>query len=337
MVKPIHIILSAEWETESNIPKRVLNRCRFLLPGAQMFFQQAPHSSILEQWYDTPDAFIQLINVSTEQKLRVPFYTARYDLYAFHTLAGSSFWIEPDKGELYGSGIHLEQGHYRLSYLPPASYHAHFEAGDYLIFFFVIKPSLLFREYSPELHIPAVDLFTALQQRLSSMQVSTSRRIPQPSLQRIIQYLRDPGKTYLQRLEAMQGTLIYLLRQYLGDLQLLHLQHQSDTQIIEQVKTHIKNSIADGAPFTPDQLAGQSGLALSFLKPLFAKHEQISLSHYIVQEKLILSRHLLRGGMPVAQVATYLCWHPSHFRRIFKLYHRITPQAFQQQADQDQK
>lgn len=338
MVKPIEIILSAERAAEGAIPQRILNQCRYLLPGAERMFQQVEQGFVLEQWYDTPDAFVQLIQVSTRQKLRVPFRTTRHDLYAFHTLSGSGFLIVPINGQPYGSGIHLAQGQYRLSFLPPASYHADFEAGDCLIFFFVIKPSLLFREPSPELHEPITPPVEALRQRLSTLQVSPARPLSQTARQRIILYLRHPGETYLQRLETLQSTLIYLLRHYLSDLQLLQLQDQSELQIIAQVKAHIRMQIADGAPLTLYELADRSGLSLSFLKTLFVKYEQISLSRYILQEKLELSRELLQRGLPVAQVAYYLCWNPSHFRRVFKLHHRISPQAYQQQSSNpDQK
>lgn len=335
MVKPIEIILSAKRAAGSDIPQRILNCCRYLLPGAQQLLQQEDHGFVLEQWYDTPDVFFQLMNVSTTQKWRVPFQTTRYDLYAFHSLAGSSFRIAPINGQPNGSDIRLDQGQYRLSYLPPASYYADFETGDCLIFFFVIKPSLLFREHSPELYDPITPPVEALRQRLSTLQVSPARATPQTARQRIIHYLRNPGETYLQRLQTMQSTLIFLLRHYLSDLQLLSLRDQSDIQLIGRVKVYIKNQIADGAPPTMDQLADQSGLSLSFLKPLFANHQRISLSRYIVQEKLVLSRKLLRDGMPVAQVAIYLGWHPTHFRRIFKMHQRLTPSAYQQQSTQD--
>ncbi|MFA7408061.1 MAG: AraC family transcriptional regulator [Anaerolineaceae bacterium] len=338
MVKPIEIILSAKRAAGSDIPQRILNSCRYLLPGAQQLLQQVDHGYVLEQWYDTPDAFFQLINVSTTQKWRVPFHTTRYDLYAFHSLAGSSFRIAPINGQPNGSDIRLDQGQYRLSYLPPASYYADFEAGDCLIFFFVIKPSLLFREHSPELYDPITPPVEALRQRLSTLQVSPARATSQTARQRIIHYLRNPGETYLQRLQTMQSTLIFLLRHYLSELQLLQLQDQSELQIIAQVKAHIRMQIADGAPLTLYELADQSGLSLSYLKTLFVKYEQISLSRYILEEKLDLSRQLLQRGMPVAQVAYFLCWNPSHFRRVFKLHHRISPKDFQQQSsDSDQK
>lgn len=338
MVKPIEIILSAERAAEGAIPQRIWNQCRYQLPDAERMLHQVEQGFVLEQWYDMPDAFVQLIQVSTTQKLRVPFRTTRHDLYTFHTLSGAGFRMVPINGQPYGSGIHLDQGHYRLSFLPPASYYADFEAGDCLIFFFVIKPRLLFREPSPELHEPISPPVEALRQRLSTLQVSPARPISQTARQRIIQYLRHPGDTYLQRLETMQSTLIFLLRHYLSELQLLQLQDQSELQIIAQVKAHIRMQIADGAPLTLYELADQSGLSLSFLKTLFIKYEQISLSRYILQEKLDLSRQLLQRGMPVAQVAYFLCWNPSHFRRVFKLHHRISPQAYQQQSsDLDKK
>lgn len=332
MFKPIQIAYPDLSSLIQQIPDSIRERRPYLLPGSEQLLQKWKSGYVLEQWYDSPDSFIQLTQLHTQCDLILPFNTIYHDLYAFHLLSGPPMRIIRTDQKTTTHYMQLHEHQYRLSYLPPAQYQAHFTRGEYLIFYFLLQNQLLFREHSPELYAPGTEPIDALRKRLGFMQLSPARHIPLHAIQRITSYLRRPGTTYLKRLENMQQFPIYLLRQYLQDLQIWHIAEQDTHQLIQQLKDFIRLAIADGHPVSLQLLADQAGLSLSELNKQFVRQESLSLNTYIIRQKLNYSQQLLKQKLPVEQVAHYLNWHPAHFRRIFKHHYGLSPSQYQLQC-----
>lgn len=329
MFKPIQIHYPDSLEHAGRLPADPMQGCRYPLPGAEGIYHGSDRARVWEQWYDSRDTFLQLIQVDVSQEeLLLPFSTTHHDLYAFHQLSGPRLKIVRQQVRANGHRMRLDEGEYRLSYLPTAHYHAYFLPGSYLIFYFVIKDRLLFREQSPELRAPGSEPVQALQQRLDSMRLSPARDIPFHAQQRITAYLRRPGLTYLERLENMQQTLIYLLRQYLQDLRLWQIGEQQDQLIVQRIITFIQQGIADGTDIRAELLSEQSGLSLAELNRLFILHQGCSLQRYLIQQKLDHACRMLDQALPVELVAGYLNWHPAHFRRVFRKQYGCSPSQY---------
>lgn len=329
MFKPIQIIYPVGSNVVHEAPMAIRERSRYLLPEAEQLLQRWEMGYVWEQWYDSPDSFMELIQVHAKADLLLPFLTTCHDLYSFHLLSGPTLRLVRLEEQIPSGSMFLHAGQYRLSYLPADTYQAHFSRGEYLIFYFVVKDQLLFREHSPEFHAPGAESVQALRDRLDIMQLSPARAIPLQAQQRIASYLRRPGITYLQRLENLQQLPIHLLRQYLQDLHLWQTATQDAFQLVKQVKALIQDAIADGAPVQTQRLAEQAGLTPKELNRAFTQQEGLSLNSYLIRQKLNYAAQLLAQKIPVEQVAHYLNWHPAHFRRIFKRHYGMSPSQYQ--------
>ena len=87
-------------------------------------------------------------------------------------------------------------------------------------------------------------------------------------------------------------------------------------------------------PFTRADLAKYAGLSESYLSALFRKEAGMSLSSYIVSQRVEAAKELLSGtDKSLADVASYLCFSSqSHFQNAFRRYAGVTPACYRKQA-----
>lgn len=101
----------------------------------------------------------------------------------------------------------------------------------------------------------------------------------------------------------------------------------SGNAVTQQVKTYILNHLEED--LTREQLASQVHLNPVYLSRVFKKEEGISLSEYILHEKMKAARDQIIGtDTPISEIATSLGYtHFSHFTKMFKKVNNTTPQG----------
>ena len=84
---------------------------------------------------------------------------------------------------------------------------------------------------------------------------------------------------------------------------------------------------------TVEELAGELGLSRSYLSQLFLREEGITLSAYILREKVRASEYLLmHTGYTLEQIAsTYAFASQSHYGQVFKRFSGVTPGVYREQ------
>ena len=120
--------------------------CLYRIPYTVNKYWQNSDFRIVEQDYDGKDAYLSLIEISTEETLSLIISTILPDLFWLYQLKGSI------KIELYPIGTkhngfldQLQEDEYALFYSPPREYKITVEPGLHLLFLFVVDSSWLQR------------------------------------------------------------------------------------------------------------------------------------------------------------------------------------------------
>lgn len=106
----------------------------------------------------------------------------------------------------------------------------------------------------------------------------------------------------------------------------------SKTEVTEQVKTYIRTHLKEELQL--DIVAGEIHISQDYLSRIFKKMEGITVSDFIVNERMFLAGELLkRGSLSISRVA-YECGYDnfSYFTKIFKKKYGVTPREYRQKC-----
>lgn len=100
---------------------------------------------------------------------------------------------------------------------------------------------------------------------------------------------------------------------------------------IEQSKEYIANNIFK--KISLKDVASAVGLNASYLSRIFSEHAGMSLSHYILEEKVKISCNLLKySGKSVGVIAEYIGLEPqSYYTKVFKKIIGQTPAQYRKE------
>ena len=137
--------------------------------------------------------------------------------------------------------------------------------------------------------------------------------------------------TFIQKIEEMNdvGAIIHIIRDAEREYtQMVHeirrrqtgVRHAYDNPHVEQCKKYIFSHLHDR--ITVQGLAEELGLHANYLSELFKSHECITLSEYIMREKITRAKNLLiYSQYSYIEIATYLGFSSqSHLGKQFKKY-----------------
>jgi len=289
-------------------------RSAYPLAGAEARYWAAPGWQVLEQGYDLPDVYVCSVEVEASGDTAIPIRCPLHDLYGFYMVAGG---IRIGTTDARAVVLHTNAGHYRLSYLPAATYTCSFAAGIHHIFYFVAKDSVLFREPSPEL-ADSLAPVEALRARLATPAVSANLSMAGVAGDSIQRFLRHPGSTYLRRYLAIQTLVITLLLQACEALRVQFAAGQVGAALATRMRAYIDEQVVDGQDVGVASVARRFAVSYAYAKVIFRRHVGRPIGGYIRGCKLEQARRMLEAGDSPAQVARYVCWTPAYFSRAFR-------------------
>ncbi len=294
------------------------------LPGAEVRCWVGDGYTLVEQGYDTHDAYVCSLELEASDGVAIPIRCAVHDLYGFYQLEGRL----AIGGEGRAEALRLRAGQYLLSYLPPARYRCRFRQGRHRILYVVLKGRVLFREPSPELalgHAPV----EALKRRLDSIAHSSALPMDGAVAAAIRHFLRSPGRTYLRRHAAIQALAMSLLFQAIDDLELCHHGQVGARELAARMQRYIDEAVAGGGGVDTGQVAWRFKVSNSYARAIFKAHVGRGIGAYISEAKLAQAKRMLDAGDTPAQAARYVCWTYSHFSKAFKGRYGLSPREYQ--------
>jgi len=106
---------------------------------------------------------------------------------------------------------------------------------------------------------------------------------------------------------------------------------------IELAKWYISQNIA--SHITVDEVSRHVNMNYSYFSRAFKKAFDISPAQYIIQEKMMLSKHLLGStDIPIPNIADHLAFTDlAHFSHSFKKYYGMNPSTYRQSAIRERK
>jgi len=143
----------------------------------------------------------------------------------------------------------------------------------------------------------------------------------------------DVGELYFQKLSQAKSIQEFNdIRQacFIHYCKLVRRAQQSaDSNIhVEKCKHFIGRHISK--PFTFDELVEYVGVNKSYLSRIFREEENMTVTEYIMNERITAARHMLQfSDYSPAQIASYLCFcDQSYFCKIFKKKTGVTPTKY---------
>jgi AraC-like DNA-binding protein len=144
MIKPVIIGLPTDNKGHLRYRQRVPATARHSLALAEVNYWQSDKFSLLEQYYDAPDAFICLADIETVEQLEIEIHCQLSDLYWLYQLNGDYSIHMAD--ETRQTMLQTEEAGYTQIYVPEGQYITRFPVGRHQLFYFVIKPNWLQRQ-----------------------------------------------------------------------------------------------------------------------------------------------------------------------------------------------
>ena len=303
---------------------RAVANCHHSLQAAEVQYWVTSLWRVLEQGYDLPDVYVSYLEISAMTDTNVPIRCPRQDLYGFYVLEGG---VQITGADAQTVVLRTTGGHYRLSYLPAASYTCHFTAGMHRIFYFVAKGSVLFREPSPELD-EDIGPVEALRARLSAPAVSLALPSTGRATNAIQRFLHRPGTSYLRRYIAIHQLAIMLLLDACEALRVPSATGQVGEAFARRMRNSIDAQVIDGQDVGVASLALHFTVSYAYAKLIFRTYTGQPISAYIRARKLEQAHRMLKAGEQPTKVARYLCWSYGHFSKAFKARYGVSPRKY---------
>lgn len=324
MQPSIHIAEPLALVTDPDALQTAVSMSRSPLAAADVRYWRTEQWALLEQAYDLPDIYLCYIEVETASAVNIPVRCPHHDLYWLYLLKGG-FCISGTDGRSHA--LKTAAPHYRLAYLPPASYTCRFTTGIHRVFYMVYKPAVLFREDSDELNRGSGPL-EAVKKLLGIPSISDPLSMADGSSGAIHSFLHAPGSSYLRRLYAIHTLAITLIS--LG-CEALHIRAAVDevgADLAVRMQRFIDQCVADGDPVDTKLVATHARVSYAYTKAVFKSKHHIAIGSYITRRKLEQAKLLLSAGEIPADVARYICWSYAHFSKTFKARYGISPSDY---------
>lgn len=140
------------------------------------------------------------------------------------------------------------------------------------------------------------------------------------------QILKIDGMNSIGEIEVMVRRSKIQYAEIVRDLK--HNKDRKKNPIVEECKNLIFRKMH--SKIVVRELADELNVSLEYLSALFRKNEGITISDYIVKEKILRSENLLTySDYSIGQIAVYLGFSSqSHFGTMFKKYENMTPKEY---------
>lgn len=143
---------------------------------------------------------------------------------------------------------------------------------------------------------------------------------------------------YIQKLEltkdihAAEKLMAEMMTDYAERVGQLKFPGGKESMLIKKCVSYISQNIY--SPVSAADLAAETGYARTYLSNQFKKQTGISLSEYILREKVVEAKRLLRfTDEPLCEIASQLSFSSqSHFQTVFKKLTGETPLSFRQKT-----
>ncbi|QNL51969.1 helix-turn-helix domain-containing protein [Olivibacter sp. SDN3] len=299
------------------------NEATYRLVGSTVDHWMGAGFTVLEQWYDHTDLLLCVAEVNNAQALQIPIRCQPKDLFWLYMLRGKYglYGARQSKKKLF----HISEGSYLLAYMPKGDYVCHFPPGEHVLFYFVFKPSFLFREQDDILGQVQTP-FIQLQKQLNQYSGSTLLPIGEESAMQIRHFLRSTHTSYLKRHKAILNLSIDLLLNSITALRQREKQEKSRKQMIESISAYAETAVAAGDILDLHHIAKNYPLAERSLRRLFKVITGQSFWQYVIDRKMLLAPKLLTdAGYSSLQTANHFNLSHARFCKLFKARHRLTP------------
>jgi len=310
------------------VPKAASYRLSF----AHCNYWEHPAYTVLEQYYQTRDIFLYLGEVKTDIDLSIKLTCEDAHIYWAYQLKGKQELAIQLKRRTIRLKTKAE--HYRAVYLPGGTHTAYFKKGvHYLIFYFVVKKSLLLRFRDTSLHF-----LNKLLENLAQQQATFTCTLPMPLASKITIYLHRLFNLGRQDELGMEEHIPPLILRLVALARQAHYQEQvsEDKTIIllEQLRQQVLENIRESIAFTIKELAEDFRLNAHYLNQLHKRHYHESTQRFITRSKLEEGyRQIAEEGRHPTEVAFSLLFYDgSAFTKAFKKEFGITPNSLYQKC-----
>lgn len=327
MIKPVYIGLPTDNTDHLLYSERVPAAALYHLALAEANYWQSDRFSVLEQYYDAPDAFICLADIHADEPIEVPISCTLSDLYWLYQLNGGyRIHLADETRQIV---LQTEETSYTQIYVPQGQYITRFDKGKHQLFYFVIKPNWLQRQGRR-----AMEGFNHLldSQRAQRQEAQHNQFCP----------LHDKVYKLLLSLFTLPKVkrfhydiLIYEHCFSLLDLSQEDLKrNRTSTSKDNDLLTHIRNYITEQIP--KGNLVSVADIAAFFkvnYRSLRRQHYQTygySLGEFIQHKRMEQAADfLINTDMPIKEIAYFLGYTVNtSFDQRFKRYYGVSPTAY---------
>ncbi|MCL4640309.1 MAG: helix-turn-helix transcriptional regulator [Olivibacter sp.] len=327
MLKAVHIDLPTDNRGHLLHSVRVPATARYRLVLAEVNYWQSDGFSLLEQYYDAPDAFICLVDVDTEIPLEVAISCELSDLYWLYQLHGDyRIHLTDETRKIL---LQTAEASYTQVYVPEGRYIARFDKGKHRLFYFVIKPNWLLRHGKKEW--PGFQkLLDNWKEKAISVRQNKQLPISGPIILQLLNFFALPTIKRLAMDLKVYELCFNLLSLSQEDMQSAVTKSTYGYEKVEAIRRAIEQQIQHGQIQTIKQLANHYSISESWLRKIHTEIYGHSLGQYLKQTKLRQAAILLDDiHYSISEIA-YLLGYSSlaSFTNAFRTFYGITPSAY---------
>ncbi|WP_134090082.1 helix-turn-helix domain-containing protein [Olivibacter sp. XZL3] len=327
MVKPVLIDLPTDKESDILHGERLPATTSQRLALAAINYWQNRQFSVIEQYYDAPDAFICLAEVDSTFPLQLELRFQRSDLYWLYQLQGQHRIHCIDR--LAQQVLQTKEAHYTQAYIPAGKYTVHFAGGRHQLFYFVIKANWL-RRYgrrSMEGFNHLLDSQRAQQQEAQHNQFCP---IHEEIHKQLLSLFTLPKVKRFHYDLLIYKHCFALLDLSQEELKRKNASASKNKDPLTSIRNYIKEQIPKG------NLISIAAIAAFFkvnYRTLRRQHYQIygySLAEFIQQKRMEQAADLLvHTDMPIKEIAHFLGYTVNtSFHQRFKRHYGISPSSY---------
>lgn len=326
MLKAVHIDLPTNNQGYLLYSERVPATTPYRLTLADVNYWQSDQFSVLEQYYDAPDALICLADVHAEAPVEVPIHCKLSDLYWLYQLKGTYSIHTSNKAQKV---LQSQEAHYTQVYVPQGRYLTHFDKGKHQLFYFVIKPNWLLRHGKKEWR-GFEKLLGNWKEKAGNVRYNKQFPISEHIMLRLLNFFALPSLKRLAMDLKVYELCFNLLILNQEDMQSIVTDSTYSNQKVEAIRSVIELQIQHGQVQTIKQLAHHYKISERWLRKIHCEIYGNSLGQYIQQTKLKRATELLDDSRyTISEVAHLLGYSGiASFTNAFKSYYGLSPSAY---------
>ena len=313
--------------------KGVPANCTYPLAYGVKKYWQDIDFTIGQQYYDSKDVFISLIEARIKEKISFIVTTEMIDLFFMYALYGR-IKIEPIPPSRAPKGFinELKEDENLLMYSPAEKYRITLEPGHHILFYFVVDSTWLQRDPIEESSPNYQELIHCLQQEKEHYNSSGILPISDRIRTELLLVFTMP-----QFKKMLMDTMVYvpIIRLVLisqEDLQGKEKPENNKWQdTLKQIRKYYKKQISTGLAPPINEVAAHFKIGVQTLRIEYKAAYGHTLQSYITKRRMkIAAKQLRKGDKPILTIAHDLGYDLKVFQKQFKTYYQLSPSEYRE-------